>query len=118
MRVSQLQARRPSNSSASQKALPPRSVWRELNIALTAVGCPHLGQACFSEWSCMTSFSDCSSLLPISCLFCSPSRCFCHLSRAGCPVLRDFRSSDQHELFSNLVAQFVVSQTASLPEVC
>ena len=55
----------------------------------------------------MASFPDWSLLLPISCSFCSPSRCFCHLSRAGCPVLRDFRSSDQHELFSNLVAQFV-----------
>ena len=66
-----------------------------INTVLTAVGFLLLGQACFSEWSLMASFPDCSSILPIFCLFCSPSRWFCHLSRAQRPVLNDFRSSDQ-----------------------
>ena len=55
----------------------------------------------------MASFPDWSSILPIFCPFCSPSRCFCHLSPVQRPVLHDFRSSDQNELFNNLVAQFV-----------
>jgi hypothetical protein len=76
-------------------ALPSRSVWRQLNTVLIAVGFLLLGQACFSEWSLTASFPGCSSLLSLFCLFCSPSCCFCHLSRAGRPVLSDFRSSDQ-----------------------
>src|SRR2546425_13301367 len=55
----------------------------------------------------MASFPDWSSILPIFCPFCSPSRCFCHLSPVQRPVLHDFRSSEQNELFNNLVAQFV-----------
>src|SRR5216117_1585821 len=55
----------------------------------------------------MASFPDWSSILPIFCPFCSPSRCFCHLSPVQRPVLHGFRSSDQNELFNNLVAQFV-----------
>ena len=42
-----------------------------------------------------------------SAFFCSPSRCFCHLSLAQRPVLNSSRSSDQDELFNNLVAHFV-----------
>src|SRR5712692_4474754 len=92
---------------ASQKALP--SLWGglRLNTVWIAVGFFLLGQACFSGWSLIVSFSGCSSILPLFCLFDSLSRCFCHLSRAGRPVLNDFRSLDQDYLFNNLVAQFV-----------
>src|SRR2546421_2468890 len=107
MRVLQRPAKSRSSSSASQQSLPSHSVWPRLNPVLTAVGFLLLGQACFSEWRLMASFPGCSSILPLFCLFCSPSRWFCHLSRAERPVLNSFRSSDQHELFNNLVAQFV-----------
>src|SRR5712692_8422501 len=92
---------------ASQKALP--SLWGglRLNTVWIAVGFFLLGQACFSGWSLIVSFSGCSSILPLFCLFDSLSRCFCHLSRAGRPVLNDLRSLDQDYLFNNLVAQFV-----------
>src|SRR5229473_2693441 len=92
---------------ASQKALP--SLWGglRLNTVWIAVGFFLLGQACFSGWSLIVTFSGCSSILPLFCLFDSLSRCFCHLSRAGRPVLNDFRSLDQDYLFNNLVAQFV-----------
>src|SRR5713226_3225352 len=92
---------------ASQKALP--SLWGglRLNTVWIAVGFFLLGQACFSGWRLIVSFSGCSSILPLFCLFDSLSRCFCHLSRAGRPVLNDFRSLDQDYLFNNLVAQFV-----------
>src|SRR5713226_4572931 len=92
---------------ASQKALP--SLWGglRLNTVWIAVGFFLLGQACFSGWSLIVSFSGCSSILPLFCLFDSLSCCFCHLSRAGRPVLNDFRSLDQDYLFNNLVAQFV-----------
>ena len=79
----------------SQKALPPRSVWQRLNPVLPAVGFPLLGQACFSEWSLLAFFPGCPSISPIFCPFCSPSRCFCHLSPTGQPVLHGFCSSDQ-----------------------
>src|SRR6266568_3073072 len=92
---------------ASQKALPSLWVWRRLNTVWIAVGFFLLGQACFSGWSLIVSFSGCSSILPLFCLFDSLSRCFCHLSRAGRPVLNDFRSLAQDYLFNNLVAQFV-----------
>ncbi len=46
-------------------------------------------------------------LLALFRLVSSLSSCFCHLSRAGRPVLSNFRSSDQIELCNNLVAQFV-----------
>src|SRR5204862_100670 len=52
-----------SSSSASQQALPSRSVGRRRNPVLTAVGFLILGQACFSEWSLIASFSGCSSIL-------------------------------------------------------
>src|SRR5216684_7614428 len=92
---------------ASQKALP--SLWGglRLNTVWIAVGFFLLGQACFSGWSLIVTFSGCSSILPLFCLFDSLSCCFCHLSRAGRPVLNDFRSLDQDYLFNNLVAQFV-----------
>src|SRR6266702_4400471 len=61
----------------------------------------------------MASFPDWSSILPIFCPFCSPSRCFCHLSPVQRPVLHGFRSSDQNELFNNLVAQFVGASTVA-----
>jgi len=68
----------------------------------------------------MACFPGFSSILLIFCLFCSPSRCFCLLSQAHRPVLHDFRSSDQHELFNNLVAQFVGStnQVFLFPRIC
>src|SRR6266852_1580752 len=99
---------------ASQKALP--SLWGglRLNTVWIAVGFFLLGQACFSGWSLIVSFSGCSSILPLFCLFDSLSRCFCHLSRAGRPVLNDFRSLDQDYLFNNLVAQFVGKASTSL----
>src|SRR5439155_21258620 len=53
-----------SSSSASQQALPSRSVGRRRNPVLTAVGFLLLGQACFSEWRLMASFPGCSSILP------------------------------------------------------
>jgi hypothetical protein len=55
----------------------------------------------------MAFFPGYSSISPIFCPFCSPSLCFCFLSQEQRPVLRDFHSSDQDKLFSNLIAQFV-----------
>ena len=107
MCVLQRLARSRSSSSASQKTLPPRSVWRRLNTAWDGTVLLLLGQVCFSEWSLMAFFPGFSSMLLIFCPFRSPSLWFCHLSRAQRPVLNDFRSSDQDELFHNLVAQFV-----------
>ena len=107
MRVLQRLLRSRSSCSASQQSLPPRSVWQPCNTVLTAVGFPLLGQAGFSEWSLLASFPGSFSILPIFCPFCSPFHCFCHLLRVQHPILHDFRSSVQDELFHNLVAQFV-----------
>src|SRR5438105_1607000 len=111
MRVLQRLLRSRSSCSASQQSLPPRSVWQPCNTVLTAVGFPLLGQAGFSEWSLLASFPGSFSILPIFCPFCSPFHCFCHLLRVQHPILHDFRSSVQDELFHNLVAQFVGSST-------
>ncbi len=91
----------------SQKALPPLWVWRQLNTVSTVVGFSLLGQACFSEWNLVAFFLAVPLFLPSSAPFYSPSLCFCFLSQDQRPVLRDFRSSDQEKLFSNLIAQFV-----------
>src|SRR5439155_4704449 len=104
-----------SSCSASQQSLPPRSVWQPCNTVLTAVGFPLLGQAGFSEWSLLASFPGSFSILPIFCPFCSPFHCFCHLLRVQHPILHDFRSSVQDELFHNLVAQFVGKEGYPLP---
>src|SRR5205085_10437409 len=57
-----------SDCSASRKALPSRSVWRQLNTVLTAVGFLLLGQACLSQWRRVRLFSwlflNSSYLLP------------------------------------------------------
>ena len=65
MRAPQRLGKSRSSCSASQRALPPRSVWRQLNFVLIADGPLLLGQAGFSEWSLMPSFPDLVFLLPL-----------------------------------------------------
>ena len=71
---------------------------------MTADGVLLLGQAGFSEGSLLPSFLAWFSLLPLYCLFRSPSRRFDRIFRTPRPVLHDFRLLLNDELFNKLVA--------------
>src|SRR6266566_9778506 len=104
MRVLQRLARSRSSCSASQKSLPPRSVWRRLNTALAATVFLLLGQVCFSEWSLMAFFPGFSSSFALFALHPSGSATS---HERGVLFCTTFAHPISDELFNNLVAQFV-----------
>src|SRR5260221_12721919 len=93
-----------SGCSASQQPLPPLWVWRRPDFVLTADGVLLLGQAVFSEGSLMPALLVWFSLLPLCCLFRSPSHRFARIFRTPRPVPHDFRLSLNAYLSNHLVA--------------